>query len=87
VSRIDAEALADCSIIFVRLQRSYDRLVSSSCVAPRMSEHWQNLLSAAAHFTGQPAPRIRLAGSSRTLALSAEGIINIQLISLRLWRT
>jgi len=37
VSRIDAEALADCSII-------YDRLVSSSCVAPRMSEHWQNVV-------------------------------------------
>jgi len=28
VSRIDAEALADCSLVFVRLQRSYDRLVS-----------------------------------------------------------
>jgi len=28
----------------VRLQRSYDRLVSSSCVAPRTSEHWQNVV-------------------------------------------
>jgi len=44
VSRIDAEALADCSIALVRLQRSYDRLVSSSCVAPRTSEHWQNVV-------------------------------------------
>jgi len=43
VSRIDAEALADCSIVLVRLQPSYNRLVSSSCVAPRTSEHWQNV--------------------------------------------
>jgi len=28
VSRIDAEALADCSIVLVQLQRSYGRLVS-----------------------------------------------------------
>jgi len=28
VSLIDAEALADCSAVLVRLQRSYDRLVS-----------------------------------------------------------
>jgi len=40
VSRIDAEALADCSIVLVRLHR----LVSSSCVAPRTSEHWQNVV-------------------------------------------
>jgi len=44
VSRIDAEALADCSIVLVRLQRSEDRLVLSSCVAPRTSEHWQNVV-------------------------------------------
>jgi len=29
VSRIDADALADCSIVLVRLQRSYDRFTSS----------------------------------------------------------
>jgi len=44
VSRIDEEALADCSIALVWLQRSYDRLVSSSCVAPRTSEHWPNVV-------------------------------------------
>jgi len=44
VSRIDSEAVADCYIVLVRLQRSYDRLVSSSCVAPRKSEHWQNVV-------------------------------------------
>ena len=44
VSRIDAEALADCSLVLVQLQRSYDRGVSSLCVAPRMSEHWQNVV-------------------------------------------
>jgi len=41
MSRIDAKALADCSVVLVRLQQSCDRLVSSSCVAPRTSEHWQ----------------------------------------------
>jgi len=30
LSRIDAEAPANCSIVLVRLQQSYDRLVSSS---------------------------------------------------------
>jgi len=44
VSRIDGEALADCSIILVRLQRSCDRPVSSVCVAPRTSGHWQNVV-------------------------------------------
>jgi len=44
VSRIDGEALADCSIILVRLQRNCDRLVSSLCVAPRTSGHWQNVV-------------------------------------------
>jgi len=41
VSQIDTVALADCSIVLVRLQRSYYCLVSSSCMAPLMSEHWQ----------------------------------------------
>jgi len=45
VSRIDAEAPADCSIVLVRLQRSYKSpIVSSSCVARRTSEHWQNVV-------------------------------------------
>jgi len=44
VSLIDTVALADCSIVLVQLQPSYDRLVSSSCVAPRTSEHWQNVV-------------------------------------------
>ena len=44
VSRIDTEALADCSMVLVWLQRSYDRLVSSSCVAPRTSERWQSIV-------------------------------------------
>jgi len=44
VSQIDAEALADCSIVLVRLQRSYDRLVLSSCVPPQTSEHWQDIV-------------------------------------------
>jgi len=44
VSQIDTEALADCSIVLVRLQRRYNRLVTSSCVAPKTSEHWQNVV-------------------------------------------
>ena len=53
MSRIDAEALTDCSIIvLVRLQRSYDRLVSSSCVAPRTSEHWHIGSVNVPNFTG-----------------------------------
>jgi len=41
VSRIDAVALADCSIVLVRLQRSYGRLLR-----PRTwhHEHWQNVV-------------------------------------------
>jgi len=66
VSQIEAEALADCSIVLVRLQRSYDLLVSSSkhLVVCRCSLHWPTCKYVGASPFNSPT--VWLTGSLRT---------------------
>jgi len=65
VSRIDADAPADCSIVLVRLQRSYDRLYSFVLVRGSGTTNVvgtlaERMSSAAAHFTGQHTPVLQV---------------------------